>query len=540
MNLSQALTSLLLLGATTSFAGNVRGNGGGGIVCRNNGAITSVTTLDVYEAAFREINLDFGPEQSTPLGYVNFVLDRLKRLDPQAAESYRALANKFFDADTSRFKPGITLPFTEDTGPVAPPVGCALEQIVLQMKPAVPEDRLFTVNKDLFDRLDSQNKAALILHEVIYHELIPLRGVSYGTPLHPNSFYARYYNETILSQRISEMTPEEYISKFGQDITTPDNDKGCIMSKAAHTVNWRGIPLNVCLSQANSTESGYKLTFGAIKIDLNKDIEFKVGEAIFNLRYKDLDYDLAPVTLTPNSMGGLNIKASAWDDIVKMRYGTYDFAVGKPYGNRGSMTLNFNENWQLQSLIPEDSLTVNGVVFDGNGDERSWNYGLNKCLVFTFNQSKDLISIRKKYDGTPDCEFILRGPFEFIKVDGYKSVARASGGHVCLVDPKTQKDSLYAPGLNEFSSIYLDRNFKPYSATIASSSPVKFKLARSGPEFTSLIGEVQFRRIEKNESFLNRGTLAESATLFDEPSRSWRTFSSGTTLNFNGSGEVTN
>lgn len=244
-----------LLVATPAFAAleDQRGNGGGGIVCRNPaGEITSVTTLDVYEAGFRDMTLDFGPASDQPLVVVNNMLDRLASLDPVAAKHYRELANKFFDAEISRFKSGITLPFTEDTGPVAPPVGCALEQIVLQMEPKVAEDRLFTVNKDLFDRLDTNNQAALILHEVIYYELLRVKD-SAGWPKHKNSFYARYYNQRILADNFADFTTESYIALFGD----------YIFDCSRHGVRWQETVIDICKSEVKEVDGNLVLQSAA-------------------------------------------------------------------------------------------------------------------------------------------------------------------------------------------------------------------------------------------------------------------------------------
>lgn len=66
------------------------------------------------------------------------------------------------------------------------PRGCKIEQIAIQKEPAFPEDKRFTVSKDLWDLLDEDNKAGLVLHEIIYREAL-----LYG---HEDSVNARYVN----------------------------------------------------------------------------------------------------------------------------------------------------------------------------------------------------------------------------------------------------------------------------------------------------------------------------------------------------------
>ncbi len=246
-----------------SRSGGEVGNGGGGIVCRDTtGNVTSVKALDVYEAEFRDMELDFGPD-AEPLQIVDYVLGRLARIDPKASEVYKTLAHRFFDTDMSRFKKNITLPFTEDTGPVAPPAGCKIEQIVLQWVPQFPEDRLFTINADLWGMLDKRNQAALILHEVIYNELLGLKH-SYReqqTHTHKTSYWARWYNERLLAKNFSAMTYASYAKFFGQrnpDVKYPDHTTGDLyMVKCDnHRLQADDIVLDLCGSEVRPDAHG--------------------------------------------------------------------------------------------------------------------------------------------------------------------------------------------------------------------------------------------------------------------------------------------
>lgn len=190
--------------------GDQHGNGGGGVICRSeHGKILTVKTLDVYEAELRQIPLEFGPKSDKPLVVVDYLLKRMAKRDPIQAEVYRKKAKEFFNPKVTRFLKDVELPFTEDTGAITLLKGCKIEQIILQRQPQVPEDHLHTVNEDLWRRLDANNQAALILHEVIYREwLLENQHLEKAQQI---SFWARYYNELILSPLLSQKESLEYV-----------------------------------------------------------------------------------------------------------------------------------------------------------------------------------------------------------------------------------------------------------------------------------------------------------------------------------------
>jgi len=91
-----------------------------------------------------------------------------------------------------------------DFGQVTFPPGCGPEQIAVQQTPQFPESKTFTVDKTLWDLLDNDSKAGLILHEVIYQE-----GIRLG---HKDSVDARYFNENLTAKGKLE-------NLFGADYT---------------------------------------------------------------------------------------------------------------------------------------------------------------------------------------------------------------------------------------------------------------------------------------------------------------------------------
>src|SRR5205085_1885391 len=60
----------------------------------------------------------------------------------------------------------------------------------------------YTINKDLWDRMNTNNRAGLILHEIIYKEA--LRDGQH------DSVKARYFNAYLSSTKMASFTPQQY------------------------------------------------------------------------------------------------------------------------------------------------------------------------------------------------------------------------------------------------------------------------------------------------------------------------------------------
>ncbi len=185
------------------------GNGGDGVVCRDaHKKIISVQLLDFYEAKTqRGIQHDLGGTHLSPIDKVFVALDRLKRLSPLRAQIYREQAKKFFDE--TLMLSGVQLVDIPDSQHIQVPNGCTIEQLAIQREPQQPEDKRFTINADLWNLLDSDNKAGLILHEIIYREALSER--------QSNSISTRYFNSLYTSHKIDSLSLEEFISRLNKN-----------------------------------------------------------------------------------------------------------------------------------------------------------------------------------------------------------------------------------------------------------------------------------------------------------------------------------
>lgn len=192
------------------FGGNDRGNGGSVVWCRyDDGALRFIQTMDYYVAThIAKLNLSLGSKSLSAEQKVDLVLNRLAQFDPKRASRFRAHVNSFWSEALLYFQ--TNLPLIHDFGYVPVFENCQILQVIIQdPSPRDPKHR-YSVNMSLWASLDEETKAGLLLHEVIYRDLLE-QG-------HRNSILARYYINTISTERFADMCPEKYeqlIKKIG-------------------------------------------------------------------------------------------------------------------------------------------------------------------------------------------------------------------------------------------------------------------------------------------------------------------------------------
>ncbi len=201
-----AIWILLLISMLAPYANaGQSGNGGDVVVCIADGRIQSVQFLDLYEAkTLRKIQYNLGDKNLSVQAKIELALTRLHLFSPVRGETYLAQSEAFFGE--ALFLKGVKLDDVPDAGYLALPVGCNIEQIVIQQEPRFPGDPRYTVSQDLWDFLDNDSKAALILHEVIYREAI-----SYG---HTYSIATRYFNSLIFGDQLKNLTMKGFVDRL--------------------------------------------------------------------------------------------------------------------------------------------------------------------------------------------------------------------------------------------------------------------------------------------------------------------------------------
>lgn len=148
-----------LLLSFNTFAGGDAGNGGVSVVCRDIfGGIKSAEMLDIYEGAQR-YDLKFSTKNYSVQVHMLHVKEKLSRYGayPQFVETYESVTAR------KKLLSNVTFNLTEDAYPIFVEKGCLLEQAANYIDPIE-----FLVSKEIHNRFNNLNQAALVLHETLY------------------------------------------------------------------------------------------------------------------------------------------------------------------------------------------------------------------------------------------------------------------------------------------------------------------------------------------------------------------------------------
>ncbi|MCB0404640.1 MAG: hypothetical protein KDD51_07615 [Bdellovibrionales bacterium] len=200
-----AVLAWLLVGPVPLQAGNESGNGGDVVYCETTRA--TATLLDFFEASVLtpQLAYDLGEADLAPIEKARIAVRRLERVDPKRAARYLAQVESF--ESNVRWVRGVELPDIPDSGYVPiDPVHCKIKQIAIRKPPLSPEHRLYTINEDLHDLFDNDNRAGLMLHEIVYGELYD-RGQK-------NSIKARYFTALISSDYLDTLSQADYDARL--------------------------------------------------------------------------------------------------------------------------------------------------------------------------------------------------------------------------------------------------------------------------------------------------------------------------------------
>jgi hypothetical protein len=139
-----------------------KGNGGDVVVCKDKAVM-----LDTYEALnLRNYGLGLGAANDSIDTKIKVAIRRIGNVDPFRALVISWLSENFMNE--TKFVRGVELRDIKDSNEIFLPEGCKSQQIAIQNTKVIFSDPFYVVNADLWDRLDNDNKAILILHESIY------------------------------------------------------------------------------------------------------------------------------------------------------------------------------------------------------------------------------------------------------------------------------------------------------------------------------------------------------------------------------------
>lgn len=145
---------------------------------------------------------------------------RLARLDPIRAERLKEMALSFFPE--SNISDEVDLPDLEDLGPTLKPKGTKRYTAIIQNHPILAFGKYYFVEESLWNSLDLDNKACLVLHEITLREWLREK------PKNENytSDKARELNVNLFTALIDNLKTRAELLKFYQKINLVDFAEG--------------------------------------------------------------------------------------------------------------------------------------------------------------------------------------------------------------------------------------------------------------------------------------------------------------------------
>lgn len=213
------LAFLLLIITSTVFAGNDKGNGGDAIVCRHPNApmsIISAEILDYYEAReFRSLNLQidsFLSVREKVMGYARKLKEHSRGglfadIEDEALKLIDA-EEKFnlgiYNTPYVKFTRGVLVDIP-DSSSISVPFRCNIEQLAIRVNKKFVDDPEYIIQLNIFSHLEKDQRAGLILHELIYRSFVTVLN-------HKDSVAARYFHQLLLQTSFEEFDRSMHLS----------------------------------------------------------------------------------------------------------------------------------------------------------------------------------------------------------------------------------------------------------------------------------------------------------------------------------------
>jgi hypothetical protein len=345
-----ALANLLLMNAR---AGTV-GNGGDVLVC-GQGATKTYQMLDAYEAL--EISkwvYSYPFANTTNKTWQDKVTDiiesRIRPHLPSRADKYTLWFKQFMSetqmVDGTKYK----LNDIPDSLHLFIPVDCELKQIAIQRDPQWGGSR-YTIDETLWSAMDEDQKAVLIMHEIIYREAIE-EGQE-------NSIPTRYFNSFLFSKILSATDEEIYstvLKVFSKSGDLRTDYKGLPFGKS-----YPKEKLLVLIDQTGS--NGHT--------DQNKTQRLGVVQALLS-RYRGLPRQQKWISNAPESKPSFPDSGWLTDDAIfegSLKHQLQSNADAGGNGFATSMELVSRVETEVQALAENERLHIVWMVDEGMDDQ---------------------------------------------------------------------------------------------------------------------------------------------------------------------------
>jgi len=184
------------------LAADERGNGGDIVYCPS-GQPFLAKALDLYEGETHYgLESDIESIPGDEWAIAESLIRRIEQHDKDRADLYLSWLNSFASESLTLY--AIELVDIPDSHHIALPVNCQIVQLIIQKEPDFPGEARYTVNGDYWNMLTVGQRAAMIIHELMYREV-------FGNQYHQNSKRVRYFMASIASKDFVAKDLFEYI-----------------------------------------------------------------------------------------------------------------------------------------------------------------------------------------------------------------------------------------------------------------------------------------------------------------------------------------
>lgn len=161
--IKKTMLFMLSVLSTLAWAGQGTGNGGDVVVCEMNDGTLSYEILDLYEAKFKHrLDIDALDNGSSLQDYVDYQLKKIETwsdIDVFESASLSFMDRVIFTSEE--------LEDISDSYHTFIPRNCEIRQIAINNQVGS-----IYINEELWNHLDMANKAALVLHELFYEQMV--------------------------------------------------------------------------------------------------------------------------------------------------------------------------------------------------------------------------------------------------------------------------------------------------------------------------------------------------------------------------------
>ncbi len=195
------LVALLIVAACEASATVRIGNGGHVVVCGlESGKTYRLLDLFVREKNANPYNKDYGPQSLDLKTRVRYLISKLEKHNPARAEAYVKVADSFLKSVSFT---DVELPATHETEGIKVDKPCVIRQAVVQIPDSSgTSSSKLIISRPIFNHLDDNERAALIVHEILTNEVRQTAG---------SDSKILEFTALIVSEEISRMSLKEYV-----------------------------------------------------------------------------------------------------------------------------------------------------------------------------------------------------------------------------------------------------------------------------------------------------------------------------------------